>query len=47
VRREQHARSRRVVTGGVLNLTVGMANYTTSVKQFAAPLLQKRTVDLS
>ncbi|MEO6085227.1 MAG: SGNH/GDSL hydrolase family protein [Umezawaea sp.] len=35
------------VTGGVLNLTVGMANYTTSVKQFAAPLLRERTVDLS
>lgn len=35
------------VTGGVLNITVGMSNHATSAKPFAASIPQERTLDLS
>ncbi|MEV6714624.1 SGNH/GDSL hydrolase family protein [Lentzea sp. NPDC051208] len=35
------------VTGGVLNLTKGMGNYTTSVKVFGAAIAGERTLDLT
>ncbi|MGW0520281.1 SGNH/GDSL hydrolase family protein [Crossiella sp. NPDC003009] len=36
-----------VVTGGVLNVTKGMGNYTTSVKAFGAAVVGERTLDLT
>ncbi|RAS65930.1 lysophospholipase L1-like esterase [Lentzea atacamensis] len=35
------------VTGGVLNVTRGMGNYTTSAKTFDAPVVRERTLDLT
>lgn len=35
------------VTGGILNITKGMRNYTTSVKTFSADVSQQKTLDLT